>query len=97
VGATVGADDRYQRYHDFDRRIVEPTPDKGDHLASVEEFTDAEKRLPRPQQAVGKHARSILATLRLPKTDDDHRRVLAVVTFLETRCLDPPGGRHRGW
>jgi DNA-binding NarL/FixJ family response regulator len=35
--------------------------------------------------AVEKHVRSILAKLRLPTAEDDHRRVLAVVTFLEAR------------
>ena len=33
---------------------------------------------------VEKHVHSILAKLRLPETGEDHRRVLAVLTFLET-------------
>jgi DNA-binding NarL/FixJ family response regulator len=34
---------------------------------------------------VEKHVHSILAKLRLPGTEDDHRRVLAVIAFLESR------------
>jgi DNA-binding NarL/FixJ family response regulator len=34
---------------------------------------------------VEKHVHSILAKLQLPETQDDHRRVLAVITFLDSR------------
>jgi DNA-binding NarL/FixJ family response regulator len=34
---------------------------------------------------VEKHVRSILAKLDLPEAEGDHRRVLAVITFLEAR------------
>jgi DNA-binding NarL/FixJ family response regulator len=34
---------------------------------------------------VHKHVRSILSKLPLSETEDDHRRVLAVITFLQTR------------
>jgi DNA-binding NarL/FixJ family response regulator len=43
------------------------------------------RRLWVTEGTVEKHVHSILAKLRLPETDDDHRRVLAVVTFLEAR------------
>jgi DNA-binding NarL/FixJ family response regulator len=43
------------------------------------------RRLWVTEGTVEKHVRSVLAKLDLAETDDDHRRVLAVVTFLEAR------------
>jgi len=37
------------------------------------------------EHTVEKHVKSILGTLRLPQSPDDHRRVLAVLTYLHSR------------
>jgi len=42
-------------------------------------------RLVITEGAVEKHVRSILSKLGLPAAEDDHRRVLAVLTFLDAR------------
>jgi serine/threonine-protein kinase PknK len=34
---------------------------------------------------IEKHVHSLLPKLQLPETGDDHRRVLAVLTFLDSR------------
>jgi len=41
------------------------------------------RRLWVTEGTVEKHVRSILTKLNLPEADDDHRRVLAVITFLD--------------
>jgi DNA-binding NarL/FixJ family response regulator len=43
------------------------------------------RRLWVTEGTVEKHVHSILAKLQLPETQDDHRRVLAVITFLDSR------------
>ena len=46
------------------------------------------KRLWITEGTVEKHVHSILTKLRLPETGEDHRRVLAVVTFLDVHQTD---------
>jgi DNA-binding NarL/FixJ family response regulator len=43
------------------------------------------RRLYVTEGTVEKHVRSILGKLPIHATEDDHRRVLAVITFLESR------------
>jgi DNA-binding NarL/FixJ family response regulator len=43
------------------------------------------RRLWVTEGTVEKHVRSILTKLNLPEADDDHRRVRAVITFLDSR------------
>jgi len=54
-------------------------------MAEGRSYAGIARRLWVIEGTVEKHVRSILAKLSLPETDDDHRRVLAVVTFLEAR------------
>jgi DNA-binding NarL/FixJ family response regulator len=47
------------------------------------------RRLWVTEGTVENHVHNIMAKLRLPETDDNHRRVLAVITFLRPSLRDP--------
>ena len=77
------------------RRVDDPleelTPREREVLAQMAEGRSnagIARRLWVTEGTVAKHVRSILAKLRLPESDDDHRRVLAVVTFLRGQKID---------
>jgi len=81
VKALVGAGSR-------DDPLAELTPREREVLALMAEGRSnggIAHRLYITEGAVEKHVRSILMKLHLPGTEDDHRRVLAVVTYLEAR------------
>jgi DNA-binding NarL/FixJ family response regulator len=68
--------------------LAELTPREREVLALMAEGRSNNgiaNRLYITEGAVEKHVRSILMKLRLPTTADDHRRVLAVVAYLEAR------------
>jgi serine/threonine-protein kinase PknK len=81
IKALVGAGRR-------DDRLAELTAREREVLALMAEGRSNNgiaHRLVITEGAVEKHVRSILMKLQLPMTEDDHRRVLAVVTYLETQ------------
>jgi DNA-binding NarL/FixJ family response regulator len=72
------------------RRVSDPlgvlTPREREVLALMAEGRSnagIARRLWVTEGTIEKHVRSILAKLDLPETDEDHRRVLAVIAFLE--------------
>jgi DNA-binding NarL/FixJ family response regulator len=74
--------------HRRDDPLADLTPREREVLALMAEGRSNNgiaHRLFITEGAVEKHVHSILMKLDLPTTDDDHRRVLAVVTFLEAR------------
>src|SRR5690348_1387102 len=69
-------------------RLDRLTPREREVLALVAEGgsnAGIAKQLWVTEGTVEKHVRSILSKLRLPDAPDDHRRVLAVLTFLDSR------------
>jgi DNA-binding NarL/FixJ family response regulator len=69
-----------------DDPLAELTPREREVLSQMAEGRSnagIARRLWVTEGTVEKHVHSILAKLRLPETDDDHRRVLAVIRFLE--------------
>jgi DNA-binding NarL/FixJ family response regulator len=71
---------------DVDDPLAELTPRERGVLALMAEGRSNAgigRRLWITEGTVEKHVHSILTKLRLPETDDDHRRVLAVVRFLD--------------
>jgi DNA-binding NarL/FixJ family response regulator len=80
--AVVAALVARRRDHDPLREL---TPRERDVLALMAEGRSNKaigERLFITEHTVEKHVKNIFATLRLPPSADDHRRVLAVVTFL---------------
>jgi DNA-binding NarL/FixJ family response regulator len=74
------------------RRVHDPldelTPREREALALMAEGrsnSGIARQLWVTEGTVEKHVRSILSKLRLPETDEDHRRVLAVLAFLDAR------------
>jgi DNA-binding NarL/FixJ family response regulator len=71
-----------------DDPLEELTPREREVLALMAEGrsnSGIARRLWVTEGTVEKHVHSILAKLSLPETEDDHRRVLAVVAFLDAR------------
>jgi DNA-binding NarL/FixJ family response regulator len=73
------------------RRVHDPLADLSPREREVLELmaegrsnSGIARRLWVTEGTVEKHVHSILAKLRLPETEEDHRRVLAVIAFLES-------------
>jgi serine/threonine-protein kinase PknK len=81
VQELVNVRHRQDRLHDLTEREREVL----ELMAEGASNAGIARRLVVTEGTVEKHVRSILAKLRLPDTADDHRRVLAVITYLSSR------------
>ena len=70
-------EDRLERLTQREREVLELMAEGASNAGIA-------KRLWVTEGTVEKHVRSILSKLSLPETPDDHRRVLAVLTFLDS-------------
>jgi DNA-binding NarL/FixJ family response regulator len=83
------------------RRVDDPleqlTPREREVLAEMAEGrsnSGIARRLWVTEGTVENHVHNIMAKLRLPETDDNHRRVLAVITFLRASLREPDPDRR---
>jgi DNA-binding NarL/FixJ family response regulator len=74
-----------RRRDDFLRQLTERERQVLALMAEGRSNAGIARRLWITEGTVEKHVRSILARMRLPETGDDHRRVLAVLAYLESR------------
>ena len=78
VGRRRDADDPIKQLTDREREVLALMAEGRSNKAIAE-------RLFVSEYTVEKHVGNIFTTLRLPVSPDDHRRVLAVLTYLESR------------
>jgi DNA-binding NarL/FixJ family response regulator len=78
VGRPRRGDDALERLTDREREVLALMAEGRSNKAIAEQLFVTE-------HTVEKHVKSILGTLRLPQSPDDHRRVLAVLTYLHSR------------
>jgi DNA-binding NarL/FixJ family response regulator len=82
VGELVGrhrqADNPLERLTDREREVLALMAEGRSNRAIAE-------RLFITDHTVEKHVKNLLGTLRLPQSPDDHRRVLAVITYLDSQ------------
>ena len=78
VGRRRQADNPLQRLTDREREVLALMAEGRSNRAIAE-------RLVVTDHTIEKHVKNILGTLRLPQSPDDHRRVLAVITYLNSQ------------
>jgi DNA-binding NarL/FixJ family response regulator len=78
VGRPRRSEDALEHLTDRERQVLALMAEGRSNKAIAEQLFVTE-------HTVEKHVKSILATLRLPQSPDDHRRVLAVLTYLHSR------------